>query len=218
MFYSAVITTAMQVSEPASTENVIRYLRGQMLDFDPGTHYRYPNFGYAVLGRIIERVTGMSYEQYVRLNVLAAMGITRMRIGNTLPNGRLSGEVTYYGNGGTGANVFGGEPRNPPWPYGGWCLECMDAHGGWVSSVTDYAKFMNALDGRRGKAFLTRASIAAITERPSIPDWNGQSAWYGFGIMVRPSGDGQNWWHNGSLDGTTTYQVRTGSGFQWVVV
>lgn len=63
MFNSPKITQALSVPAPASTENIIRYMRGQPLQFAPGTQYAYSNFGYAVLGRIIERVTGMSYEQ-----------------------------------------------------------------------------------------------------------------------------------------------------------
>ncbi len=77
MFASQDIALALGVSQPASTENIIRYMRGRALDFDPGAHYRYSNFGYAVLGRIIERVTGMSFDQYVRTQVLAPDGCER---------------------------------------------------------------------------------------------------------------------------------------------
>src|ERR1019366_6272250 len=80
MFISPTVCAALGVPAPASTENIIRYMRGQPLQFAPGTQYVYSNFGYAVLGRVIERVTGMSYEQYVRQNVLAPMGISQMRI------------------------------------------------------------------------------------------------------------------------------------------
>ncbi len=45
MFASPTITAALGVSGPASSENTIRYMRGQKLDFDPGLYYRYSNFG-----------------------------------------------------------------------------------------------------------------------------------------------------------------------------
>lgn len=218
MFASDTITAALGVSAPASSENTIRYMRGQQLDFDPGLYYRYSNFGYNVLGRIIERVTGMNYEQYVRTQILAPMGIAGTRIGNTLESGRLPGEVVYTPNGTTNTVFPDADPKQVPWPYGGWCVECQDAHGGWVTTVIDYARFMTAVDGRRGgKAFLSPESIAAMTARPGARDWDGASAWYGFGIMVRPVADGQNWWHSGSLDGTTTYQIRSSNGFNWIV-
>jgi len=217
MFNSPQISAALRVQAPASTENIIRYMRGQQLQFNPGEHYVYSNFGYAVLGRVTERVTGMSYEQYVRTNVLAPMGIGNMRIGQTLPQGRLPGEVAYD-TPGKALSVFPDvTPAMAPWPYGGWYMEATDAHGGWIVTAIEYAKFMNAIDGRRGKAFLKPSSVAAMTSRPSIPDWAGQPDWYGFGLMIRPEGAGQNWWHSGSLDGTTTYEVHTASGFVWVV-
>ncbi|HJT86726.1 MAG TPA: serine hydrolase, partial [Bryobacteraceae bacterium] len=170
----------------------------------------------AALGRIIERVTGMSYEEYVRTNVLAPMGISRMRIGQSLPQGRLPGEVEYASAGFT-ASIFPDFAGTVPWAYGGWCLEAMDAHGGWVASAVDYAKFLNAIEGRRGPRFLSAESVAAMTARPAIPDWAQSSYWYGFGLLVRPAGNTVNWWHSGSLDGTATYQVRTANGFDWVV-
>jgi uncharacterized protein (TIGR03437 family) len=191
---------------------------GQPLQFDPGTRYQYSNFGYAVLGRIIERVTGMSYEEYVRTQVLAPMGISQLRIGQTLPQGQLPGEVKYYSTGSNGS-VFPDVSNGPvPLPYGAWYLEGQDANGGWVASPIDYAKFLNAIEGRRGTAFLTPASIAAMTARPStIAYWADSSFWYGFGLDVEPAGAGMNWWHSGSLDGTTTYETRTNDGFDWVV-
>lgn len=218
MFNSLLIASALDAPAPASTENIIRYMRGQPLQFDPGTRYVYSNFGYAVLGRVIERVTGMSYEQYVRTNVLAAMGISNMRIGQTLPQGAQPGEVSYLSNG-DGSSVFPDTPGTVPWAYGGWYMESMDSHGGWIGSAIDYAKFVNAMDGRRGQRFLSPQSVAALTARPgTVVDWQTTSYWYGFGVLVRPSGTDANWWHSGSLDGTITYQVRTNDGNQWVVL
>jgi CubicO group peptidase (beta-lactamase class C family) len=37
---------------------IIRNMLGKPLDFDPGAKYVYSNFGYCVLGRVIEKVTG----------------------------------------------------------------------------------------------------------------------------------------------------------------
>src|SRR5688572_6817044 len=64
MFRPSTAAAAVGAPAPASGETVIRYMLGQPLDFDPGTKYVYSNFGYTILGRIIERVSGMSYENY----------------------------------------------------------------------------------------------------------------------------------------------------------
>ncbi|MBS1828431.1 MAG: serine hydrolase [Acidobacteria bacterium] len=201
---------------PASAESIIRAMRARALQLDPGTRYAYSNFGYSVLGRIIERVTGASYEQYVRAHVLAPMGISDVKTGNTLEQGRLPGEVKYY-TGDTSPSVFADTPRTLPTAYGGFALETLDAHGGWVASVIDYAKFLNAIDGRRGKRFLSPASVAAMTARPGLPEYRDAQTWYGFGLSVRPIGAEATWWHSGSLPGTITYMARTANGFTWVL-
>ena len=40
---------------PARPEHIIRYMLGRKLDFDPGQNYKYSNFGYCLLGRVIGR-------------------------------------------------------------------------------------------------------------------------------------------------------------------
>jgi N-acyl-D-amino-acid deacylase len=215
MFNSPTICAKLGAPAPASTENIIRYMWGyQPLQFNPGTQYAYSNFGYAVLGRIIENLTGMSYEQYVRENVLAPMGIGELRIGQTLPEGQLPNEVVYKSPG-NGPSVFPDVASPVPLPYGDWYIESMDSHGGWVATAIDYIKFLNAIEGRRGTPFLSAASIAQMTALPTaVTTWDGSSSWYGFGLLVNTA---NNWWHSGSLDGTATYQIRTATGFNWVV-
>ena len=101
--------------------------------------YAYSNFGYSLLGRVIAKITGMRYDDYVRKEVLAPLGIHKMQLGHTLLKDRAPGEVRYYSEPGkTGEAVMGpalGE--QVPLPYGAWCLEAMERHGGWVATAPD---------------------------------------------------------------------------------
>jgi N-acyl-D-amino-acid deacylase len=215
MFRASEIAQAMGTASPASVESVIRYMRGQPLDFTPGDRYAYSNFGYAVLGRIIERVSGRPYGEYVRESVLTPMGIARMRLGRSLAQDRLPGEVRYYDGGGLTASVFpsGGQV---PWPYGGFSLEAMDSHGGWVASAVDLARFITAVDGLTTRPDVLRPeTIGIMTARPATV-WDGSAFHYGAGWLVRPQQG--NWWHNGSLPGTSSLIVRTGTGLAWAVL
>ncbi len=215
MFMSSSIASALGTDAPASVEDVIRYMRGQPLDFDPGSRYVYSNFGYAVLGRVIEKITGQSYEQYVKTNVLQPMGITRMTIGATRLSGRLDGEVKYYETAGNVMSVFPGEGM-VPWPYGGFYIEAMDSHGAWVASTLDLLNFVKHIDPRTAPTpFLSTATTAAMLAHPPAPLWQGSASWYGLGWLVRPSGGDANWWHDGSLPGTTTLVVRAYNGYTW---
>ena len=146
MFRSPTICEELKVEPPADQDAIIRYMLRQPLDFDPGERYAYSNFGYCLLGRVIEKVSGSGYEEYVKKEVLAPLGIRRMRLGKTLRTGRAPGEVRYYapgkGDGGHGAAL--GKPV--PLPYGAWCLEAMDSHGGWIASAEDLVRFAAAFD------------------------------------------------------------------------
>ena len=89
----------------------------------PGTSHAYSNFGYCVVGRLIERVTGEPYDEYVRRVVLAPCGVTNMHIaGDTLAD-RRSDEVVYHGQDGEDPYVYR--------------VARMDAHGGWLASAAD---------------------------------------------------------------------------------
>ena len=64
------IEQELGASKPVSCRDVITFMLGQPLDLDPGSEYAYSNFGYCLLGRIIEEKTGLSYEDYVKEQVL----------------------------------------------------------------------------------------------------------------------------------------------------
>ena len=54
---------------------------GHKMTRDANTQFEYLNFGYCLLGRIIEKVSGQSYDQFVKQNVLGPSGVTEMAIG-----------------------------------------------------------------------------------------------------------------------------------------
>src|SRR5258708_10477518 len=146
-------------------------MMGKPLDFDPGTRSVYSNFGYCILGRVIEKVTGQPYEEYVRKNVLAPMGIERMRIGAALLSGRAPGEVKYYDypEAGLASSIFPASPGQVPSPYGAYDMRTLDSHGGWIASAIDLVRFVNGVDGRGRPAFLRQRRIRQMVARPAAP-------------------------------------------------
>jgi CubicO group peptidase (beta-lactamase class C family) len=210
---------AVGVPEPPSCDVIIRYMLGQWLDFEPGTGYAYSNFGYCVLGRVIEKVTGQGYEDYVKENVLKPMGIKRMRIGRTKLEERAEGEVRYYDyQNRVVQSVFPGQGLVPA-PYGAWYHEALDAHGGWIASAIDLLRFVTAVDGRRPPAFLKPETVRLMISRPELPYWQGSSFWYGMGWLVRPVRGDANWWHDGALTWSTfALLVRTYHGLSWAAL
>jgi len=227
MFRPVRIAESLNTPPPARADQIARAMLTVPLDSAPGTRYAYSNFGYCLLGRIIEAKTGVSYEQYVRTRVLAPIGITRMRIGRTLRKHRADGEVTYVmRNNHKMSSVFGPDVgRLVPGPYGGWHLEAMDAHGGWIASAIDLVRFAREFDAPKACRILTPASISATFARPPPlggldGDRKSQSIYYAFGWQVRVVGKtGRvNTWHAGALGGSSSLLVRRHDGLDWAVL
>jgi CubicO group peptidase (beta-lactamase class C family) len=166
------------------------------LGYPPGEHYAYSNFGFCILGRVVEKLTGVAYEHHVRDAILKRCGLTGMRIaGNTLAE-RAPGEVIYYGSG----------VQNP---YD-MNVRRMDSHGGWLAAARDLAMFASHVDGHSAsRNILEPGSIREMTTASSA------NAGYAKGWAVNRV---PNWWHGGSLPGTTSIMVRTASGFCWAAL
>ncbi len=212
MFRSIEIAEARGKPAPADPDTILRWMLDRPLDFEPGTRHVYSNFGYCVLGRILEKVSGESYGACVKKVVLEPMGISRMRLGRSLLQDRAPGEVRYTQPGKEVRSVFARVKGTVPLPYGGFCLEAMDAHGGWLASAVDLVRFASSID-----RVLDAEGIEILFEPP--PGLKTKDVWYGCGWMVRRVGGGKrNTWHGGSLPGTYTLLVRRHDGLTWAVL
>ena len=159
-------------------------------EMEPGTKYDYSNFGFCVAGRVIEKKSGMTYENYVRENVFKPCGVTNLYIAGDLASDKRYNEVTYYeGN-----------------PYG-MKVKRMDAHGGWLGSAIDLGRFMVRVDGKNSKPDII--SMSSYNEMVTPSSVN---AGYGKGWSI----SGNNIWHNGSFDGSGAIIVQAGNGWSWV--
>jgi CubicO group peptidase (beta-lactamase class C family) len=103
------------------------------LEFAPGSRWAYSNYGFLLLGVVVERVSGKSYYEYVRENVYARAGMSStasLAEGENVP-GRSIG-YTSFGGGTVHSNV-------DTLPYRG------TSAGGGYSTVEDLQRFASAL-------------------------------------------------------------------------
>jgi N-acyl-D-amino-acid deacylase len=201
MFQAIRMTKSLKIDLPITPPQIIRYQLGQPLDFDPGERYAYSNFGYSILGRIIEKVTGQPYEDYLQQAVLKPLGIDRARIGGSLESERFDGEVKYYvvnDAKNTATTGPGAGEAKVSVPYGVWRQETLDSHGGWIASAPDLVKFAAAFDiSNDGKSvrsgFLTPATVQQMLSRhadiPSTDDKTKITAHYGYGWLLKEEAD-----------------------------
>jgi CubicO group peptidase (beta-lactamase class C family) len=117
----------------------------------PGTTFIYSNFGYVLLGRAIEKITGQAYADYVRQAILGRCGITDMRIGGGALAERAPREVRYVAL----------QKQRDPYALN---VARLDSCGGWIASARDLVQFAMHVDGRfKVKPLLKPATVSAMT-------------------------------------------------------
>ena len=226
MFNPFKAAEVLKVAPPADPATIIRFMQRQPLDFEPGQKYAYSNFGYCLLGRVIEQATGKSYADAVRELVLEPCGAASLELGRTRQADRPPREVRYYAQPANEQtrSVFADVKEQVAWPDGGFYLEALDAHGGWIGSAADLLRFVIAVEGSRGPGLLKGETLDLMTARPPAPVSQTGPTYYGLGWMIRtadkPHADWRqtNWWHTGSLPGTAALVVRASNGTCWAAL
>ncbi len=204
-------TTQMQLQRgdrsPIPAGYLIAFTMGVPLDFDPGTDSRYSNFGYIVLGEVIERVSGRPYEDYVRDEVLKPMGLTQPRLhpagGRYLPN-----EARRY--------MAGDDQELPAWQQ-----KYSDAAGGWTASAVDLLRFVCALDGSRGKPFLGERTVRVMLGPPPPPlrdRADGTHVGLGWDTAVVTPKNEYGFSKDGSWFGMRGFLARQFNGVSWALL
>ena len=176
-------------------DELIRWtLQNRPLKNEPGTNYAYSNFGYCLLGRVVESVTNMSYQLAVKQLVLDRVGASATAIGGHKRHQRQPREVVYY---------------DEHDPYGrNMDVTRMDAHGGWISTPTDLVRFANHVDGFDSPHdILEPKTLSTMT--------TAQRGHYALGWSVNAR---NNWWHTGSFNGGSSILARIRDGHCWAVV
>jgi N-acyl-D-amino-acid deacylase len=193
MFNQGSIAFDKQVSSPPTLDVILDWFADRTLGANPGERFSYHNMNYVLLGRVIEAKSGMTYEEYVKTNILDPIEVTEPRIGLSHQVDKFPKEVSYYSPFTADVrSVFDADVDFVPLPYGGiGDIQNMDAHGGWITSVVDLSRFALATDGNPAQQdIISEASQQYMIE--AGPDGNG-SGWFV---------EEDNWNHAGLMPGT----------------
>lgn len=221
VFRDKVVAQGLGIPLPVAPSDVIRYQNGVPLKAAPGSTYYYSNYGYLLLGRIIEAVTGMSYEAYAQ-SVFRPLGIHRLRLARARPEQRAPGEVAYH-SGLSAPSVIDNSGAMRPLEYGGSInQDTMDAYGGWVGSAPDLLRWSTNLDNpNKAGAILNQTSLDRMFGLPQNYSGAYQDGayYYANGWAVRHyAGLGYTTWHAGSLPSTSSYVMRVWNSYEIVVL
>lgn len=163
---------------------------------EPGTAYSYYNMGFGILGKIIEKLSGKGYEQFLK-EVLLTAGITNIHVGGDQSQ-RRPDEVVYYSQDGT--NGYGNE------------MQVIAAAGGVIASTEEMLKLLFHIDGLPTVPDILLPATRTLMLTPSLVYDR-----YCLGWRTNHSYYPGSWYHGGNLAGTATMWVM-GPGINCVLL
>lgn len=211
MFQTLEIAQKMNVPPPADPEIVTQYVLSKRLHFTPGTRSSYSNLGYSILGQVIAKVSGTSYEEYIQNSLLRPLGIENMQIGKNIFGEKASNEVSYYDHDGSAPrlSVYGtGDYVSRV--YDGTNIEGLGAAGGWLATASQLIKILLSVDGFEGREDILSCESIEMMTTVSNPS-ESPFGWRG----VNSKG---NWWRTGTLAGTSALLMRQPDGISFAVI
>ena len=157
------------------------------LEFKPGSQWAYSNYGFILLGAVIEKITGHSYDNYVQAHIYAPAGMTRS---GSLPEDQAVADRSIG---------YTKPPKSTAWlpntdtlPYRG------TSAGGGYSTVEDLARFAHALLSHKLlSSDSTKLLITGKVEASLSP-----GSKYAYGFEDARDADGHGWvGHGGAAPG-----------------
>jgi CubicO group peptidase (beta-lactamase class C family) len=199
MFHDATIATRLGVGLPITKYEIARFMTGEPLQFEPGTRFAYSNYGYCLLGLLVEHVTGRDYTEWVREHVFAPIGVSRPRRGHSARDELAPDEAVYRST------------ARSPYSFN---LENADAPGGWVMSAPDYVRFLSSLFDPEESVLLGPETIRSML----TPMSEGDGYARGWEVTHDPETGWDRVAHGGGLPGTLTRGMWLSAGFAGVLV
>ena len=194
--------------DPLTREAMIAGVLSSELRTRPGERYHYSNVGYSMLAAIVEKVSGMGYEDYLAQELLAPAGMTQT--GYVLPEWDQGDVAVEY----DAKDLPQGRPYEHPWAEDGpyWNLR---GNGGLLSTAQDMGRWLLALEG---DAVLDERARKELF-RPRVLEEPGGDTRYAYGWVVADTPIGTVNWHNGGNGWAYAELARlpdSGAGLFWV--
>ncbi|WP_016697184.1 serine hydrolase domain-containing protein [Actinoalloteichus spitiensis] len=173
----------------------------------PGTRWRYRDINYVLLGMLVRRVTGNSWDAEVRQRIIRRLELTGTAAPGDFPFVMGPHTESYDRFPGAGSPV-NTTLFNPSW---------ADAAGSLISTTDDLGRFFRALLGGR---LLGPAELAEMLRTvPARAPGSTAEAHYGLGIFWRPMAQGGGCWgHDGNILGFHHHTAVTENGDSEVVI
>jgi len=172
-----------RAATPATFDQLMSRIAEKPLGFTPGSAFGYSSTNYLILGRVIEVVSGQSWEAYVQQHLFAPAGM--MDSATMAEEGQLANMARgyVYAQGRTAES----KPIAESW---------ASSAGGIVSTADDLQKWGEALASGR---IISTSDYQLLTSPARLAD--GSTSEYGFGMKIDRFEGQPRLWHDGNTNG-----------------
>ena len=211
IFSTRYIMQQNHLTTPPDHRTLLRIVLRRHLGYTPGTAQRYCNIGYTLLSLIIEKRTGMSYENFMQRYVLNPAGCYDFHIADNYLKDRRKNETVYYMHSSSvPVPEFNNSGRMVVRCYGENDITTALGAGAWVASAAELCRLVASIDGDRTVPdVISPQAVKLMTQE--MPDHQFSLGW-NFTPRNRP------WIRTGSLVGTSALVLRYPDGECWVFI
>lgn len=212
LFSSKDVMLQMRLNHPPTADDFFRLVLSRDLVFAPGTNQKYSNFGYLLLSRIIEKVTGKDYEDFMKTEVLEPAGCFDMHIAGNYYSQKRENEVRYYTHNGDGKFIpeYSGSGRMVERSYGGNNITLLSGAGAWCGSTAEIARLVASVDGRdEVPDIISKEAVAQMTEYFDKDTYS---------LGWNETDPAKGWSRTGTLSGTTALVKYFPDGECWIFI
>ncbi len=212
LFSSRDVMHQLQLDHAPEAEDFYRVVLNRRLKFAPGSWQSYSNFGYLLLSKIIEKVSGMPYDEFIRTEVLEPAGCYDMHIAGTYYEDKRDNEVRYYTHEGDGKYIeeYTDSDVMVERCYGGNNIPLLSGAGAWCGSPAEIARFVASIDGR--------PEVPDIITKESVDLMTGYYDRDTFSLGWNDTHPDKGWSRTGTLSGTTALVKLFPDGECWVFI
>jgi D-alanyl-D-alanine carboxypeptidase len=170
----------------ATPREILEVVAEKPLEFKPGTRFHYTNTGYVLLGMVIEKISGVSYADFIERNIFVALSMKSS--GYDFAGAVLSQRASGY-------MLAGGRVNNADFID----MSIPFAAGGIYSTVEDLYRWNEAL--ANGKLL----SVASTKQMFAVyPEAQLQGTHYGYGVVLAERFGKRLYYHGGGVKGFNT--------------
>lgn len=212
LFSSRDVKHQLRLDHAPVAEDFYKVVLNRRLKFAPGSWQSYSNFGYLLLSEIIEKVSGLPYDEFIIREVLEPAGCYDMHIAGTYYEDRRDNEVRYYTHEGDGKFIeeYTDSGMMVERCYGGNNIPLLSGAGAWCGSPAEIARFVASIDGR--------PEVPDIISKESVELMTGYYDRDTFSLGWNDTHPSKGWSRSGTLSGTTALVKLFPDGECWIFI